>query len=228
MKVLSCMMFAFLLSAGASLTQGQLNRIVEKIRNEYRIDGQFCLAAVFPPGLDPNTDVFKNDRFQAVSPVIGESSSDNNLRGVYASQRLIVARPTLPVNGRSGEHAERRVLQALRNQLKSQNIQGSDLLIYSFASACDTCTSDNHPSSITGDLRHIVQTYPNTVFVFKKVFQPRNSPPLPENTLRDSLRSLGRAIGGLGKIFRCDPKCYSCAVQNEVSQYCIDNNAQPQ
>ncbi|XP_005755483.1 uncharacterized protein LOC102208505 [Pundamilia nyererei] len=234
MDVLPCMMLVFLLSVGASLAQVDLTPIVRKIRGQYSIDGQFCLAAVLPVDLNLNTlnQVFQDDPFQAVLGNIGERTSDNNNRGVYVGQRVIVARPTSPEGGQSGQHAESRVLQTLRERLETENLntfpnsQDNFLLIYSFASACDTCTNRYHSSSIIEDLELIAETY-YSVFVFKKIFQPNNRPPIPENILVNSLRSLGDAIGGLTNIFRCDPNCYSCSggQTNTISQYCIVNNA---
>ncbi|CAI5657620.1 unnamed protein product [Oreochromis niloticus] len=234
MNVLPCTILSFLLSAGASLAQSDeemLTGIVKTIRRQYSIAGQFCLAAVIPPNLNTLYQVFEHNSFEDVQETIGDNDSPNNNRGVYVGYGVIVARPTLSADGRSGQHAERRVLQTLRELVENPNefpkSQGNSLLIYSFLSACDTCTSRDHPSSIIRDLQRIVQTYTTSVFVFKKIFQPRINIVFTENDLTNSLYSLDEAIGGLANIFRCDPTCYRCIDRqtNAVSRYCIANDA---
>nr|XP_024656474.1 uncharacterized protein LOC101471451 [Maylandia zebra] len=219
-----CFMLYVLLAAGTSLAVdvNWLTRIIKAIRTEYRLTGQFCLAATIPDQQDPNTlisEVLHNDRFN-------EHMEDSVKGGeVYASSRLVLAVPTGPV------HAERAVLESL-DKLKKQG-KNDFLLIYSYLSPCSKCTDSNKKFNILNMIKNQVDRWHDGAFVFTKVFShPNDGSSVTRDVLETSLTELSYSMGGLHYIFRCDVQqnpelvCHSCSVNHRVSEFCIDNNAE--
>lgn len=125
----------------------------------------------------------------------------------------------------TADHAEYRTLQKMNTLLNSHN-QNDLLLIYVFASPCALrCANANHKASIMNFLREYEHL--KVVFVFSKVFKPRNSVSIPEEQLHEALKNLGNAIG-LQRIFRCDKlngkmSCMSCDVEGNVAEWCYND-----
>ncbi|XP_067469543.1 uncharacterized protein [Thunnus thynnus] len=226
MSVRSWMLLLFLLSAGSRLDAVDVNwltRIVERIVTEYRIKGQFCLAANIPPNQDPNTliDFLRNDRYK--EHVEGTLSDGD----VYSSTNVFVAKPS------DHEHAELRVLKMLKPL--TSNTDGKFLLIYSYLSPCQKCTHDKKFNIIKYIDGIVCKYWRDYAFVFKIVFdQPGYGDPPTKDDLRKSLEELGGSGLHLSNIFRCykppniEFQCHSCSSRGEVSNICIDNKALPQ
>ncbi|XP_042073244.1 uncharacterized protein LOC102310866 [Haplochromis burtoni] len=224
MKLLPCFMLAVLLSAGTSLAVdvNWLTRIIKAIRTEYRLTGQFCLAATIPDQQDPNTlisEVLREDHF--------DEHMEDSVKGgaVYASSRLVLAVPIEHV------HAERAVLESL-GKLKKQG-ENDFLLIYSYLSPCSKCTGSNKKFNILNMIKNQVYRWHDGAFVFTKVFShPKDGSIVTRDVLQTSLTELSDSMGGLHYIFRCDGPsnselvCHSCSVNHRVSEFCIDNNAE--
>ncbi|XP_038584885.1 uncharacterized protein LOC119910370 [Micropterus salmoides] len=222
MNLLPWMMLVFLLSAGTSLADVDVNwlaGIVEAIRTEYKINGQFCLAANIPLSEDQNAigNALQFDRYS------GNVKDMINGGDVYESQTVVIAKPAGPV------HAEPQVLQKLSTLRR--NSEGNFLLIYSYLSPCgDKCANpDNQKHNILQYFRNnALAPWKNSyAFVFTRVFDQPNfgDPPTKE----DLKRQLGSSGLGLKNIFRCfgentELECHSCSSQGRVSNVCINNN----
>lgn len=152
-------------------------------------------------------------------PLSGDLKSAKTWADVYTRN------PSAFHDGRA-DHAEYRTLQKL-NTLSNSHNQDDLLLIYVFASPCaHKCANTNHKANIL-DLLRVYKKY-KVVFVFSKVFKPRNSGSIPEEQLHDALENLGAVIG-LERIFRCDTLkgqmcCMSCDVKGNVAQWCYQDN----
>ncbi|CAI5695046.1 unnamed protein product [Oreochromis niloticus] len=225
MKVLPCFMLAVLLSAGTiqAVDVNWLTGIIKAIRTEYKLRGQFCLAATIPGQQDPNTlisNVLHKDRF--------DERMEDSVKGgeVYVGSRVVLAVPIGPV------HAERAVLPSL-GKLKKQG-ENDFLLIYSYLSPCSSCTDHNQGFNILKMIENQVRPRrSDKAFVFTKVFShPKDGSIVTRDVLVKSLTELSNSMGGLQYIFRCDGpssselECHSCSVNHRVSEFCIDNNAE--
>ncbi|XP_005461963.1 uncharacterized protein LOC102075914 [Oreochromis niloticus] len=225
MKVLPCFMLAVLLSAGTiqAVDVNWLTGIIKAIRTEYKLRGQFCLAATIPGQQDPNTlisNVLHKDRF--------DERMEDSVKGgeVYVGSRVVLAVPIGPV------HAEHAVLPSL-GKLKKQG-ENDFLLIYSYLSPCSSCTDHNQGFNILKMIENQVRPRrSDKAFVFTKVFShPKDGSIVTRDVLVKSLTELSNSMGGLQYIFRCDGpssselECHSCSVNHRVSEFCIDNNAE--
>ncbi|XP_023189323.1 uncharacterized protein LOC111608598 [Xiphophorus maculatus] len=137
---------------------------------------------------------------------------------------------TRSFNKGTAVHAEYRTLQNLRTWLNNHNIGQDLLLIYVYASPCaKRCTNRDNKGNILKLLTDYVEF--NLVFVFSKVFKPRNTI-IPPEDLQDALKNLGGTIG-LQRIFRCDEvngriKCVNCSNNTgNITGWCYDDNQQP-
>ncbi|XP_039892196.1 uncharacterized protein LOC120736263 [Simochromis diagramma] len=220
MKLMPCFMLYVLLAAGTSLAVdvNWLTEVVKAIRKEYRIAGQFCLAANIPLQHDTNTlhEILRENSYEEkVETVIGEQNSENS--EVYVGNNMVIARFL------KFEHAELRVLQKLK-QL-SQNRAGNFLLLYSYLSPCSTCTEK------MGNIQELIKSYKDTAFVFTKVYDKSNSETqsvISKEELINSLNELA-SLMGLRNIFRCVEQfgCHSCYPDSYL-EFCINNNVGPQ
>ncbi|XP_030575309.1 uncharacterized protein LOC115801409 [Archocentrus centrarchus] len=225
MKVLRCFLLGVLLAAGTSLAVdvNWLTGIVKAIREEYRIDGQFCLAANIPVKADTNVlnRILSDNKYQnKVKNVIGEKNSADTQ--VYESDNMVIARPLSP------EHAEYRVLSKL--QQLSRKSDGNFLLIYSYLSPCDKCTARNKKYNILKKIENHVDCWEDGAFVFTKVYDTNeDGKRRDEQQIENSLNDLAHSMGGLQYIFRCDGRsnsaleCHSCSANNRLSKICINN-----
>ncbi|XP_030575334.1 uncharacterized protein LOC115772991 [Archocentrus centrarchus] len=222
MKVLRCFLMGVLLAAGNSVAVdvNWLTGIVKAIRKEYRLKGQFCVAAAIPHRQDSNTlagDVLHNVRFY-------EGMEEEAKGGqVFVGSRVILAAPAGPV------HAEYSVLE---NLPKLNKYKDDFLLIYSYLSPCSKCTDRNDKHNILRQIDKNIQNWSDGAFVFTNVYdKPKDGFTVPREVLRSSLKELAFSMGGLQYIFRCanipDLECHSCSVHNKISEFCIDNNAKP-
>ncbi|XP_026034964.1 uncharacterized protein LOC113028757 [Astatotilapia calliptera] len=225
MKLMPCFMLYVLLAAGTSLAVdvNWLTEVVKAIRKEYKIAGQFCLAAIIPLQQDTNTlreILSENSYKEKVETVIGEKNFENSQ--VYVSNNMVIARVLKP------EHAELRVLQKLE-QL-SQNSAGNFLLLYSYLSPCSTCTDIMGNNNI----HELINSYKDRAFVFTKVYDKSNSETqngrtISREELINSLHELA-SLMGLRNIFRCTELsgCHSCFPDGSYLEFCINNNVGPQ
>ncbi|KAM4575674.1 uncharacterized protein PAE49_006108 [Odontesthes bonariensis] len=223
MRLRPWMMLLVLLS-GRRLSAVDVNRltqVVRAIRTEYRIDGQFCLAANIPLNQNQGSldQILQNNRYQQFSGTLEEG-------GIYESDSIIVAKHTQgdPV------HAERQVLSKLPRLRR--NRQGNFLLVYSYLSPCRKCTDWNQKYNIVRTLYNSVLDWDDAAFVFTTVYsQPPGAPAVTREVLENSLYDLGESMGGLNKVYRCygptnlQLACHSCSIRDTASEVCLSNNA---
>ncbi|CAK6984158.1 uncharacterized protein LOC121966965%2C partial [Scomber scombrus] len=223
MSVWTWRLLLFLLSAGSSLDAVDVNWLTNTVRvilGEYRIKGQFCLAANIPPNLTPEQllQVLQTERNnEDVNGIVSGSV-------VYKRPHVIVAKPAGP------KHAEHLVLKEILQPPFSRNRQGNVLLIFSHLSPCDMCTSD-----ILKYLKpDVLNKWSDHAFVFDTVFnKPKSGGSRTREQVKESLKQLGNSGLGLRNIFRCyEPtdslECHSCSSQGRVSKVCIDNESMSQ
>ncbi|XP_034721603.1 uncharacterized protein LOC117940408 [Etheostoma cragini] len=229
-QVNSVVALVFLLSAGSSVADVDVNwltKVVKAIRKEYRIAGQFCLAANIPLHQDTNTlsNVLQDDRYMDV---------EKKLEDVYVGQNVVIAKPAEP------RHAEPQVLKNL--QPLTTKTEGNVLLVYTYLSPCvGKCANPDEPKfNILKDIKVIPRNWHDYAFVFTKVCDKykggrgpyRNECPT-EDDLRKSLTELGKTGLRLRNIFRCykpenlEFQCYSCSSNGDVSDVCVQNNFVP-
>ncbi|KAK2863307.1 hypothetical protein Q5P01_002840 [Channa striata] len=226
MNLLSWMMLAFLLSAGTSVDTVDVNKLtdtVKRIREKYKIGGQFCLAANIPLN---GQDVDLPSRESVMNKL--------NANQVYKDSTVVIAKVVKP------EHAELRVLRNLSTLIDKS--RDNFLLIYSYLSPCGTTciNQDSKHNILTNITGTVLKHWSDVAFVFEVVFdKPKNqrnrgSRPeiIPKEELIKTLTDLGATGIGLQNIFRCykansEFQCHSCSYQGKVSNVCVDNNAEP-
>ncbi|XP_071355065.1 uncharacterized protein [Trachinotus anak] len=234
MKLQSWLMLVFMLEAGTSLTvpEDWLTRIMWIIRGEYKINGHFCLIANIPLNQRPDKfldDVLQNDRYDRnVRNVIGEREEE--VSNTYIGTNMIVARVNEP------EHAELRALQHLESLSKSQKQPGKLLLVYSYLSPCSQCTNWDNGNNILEPFQDLGVIYwDHRAFAFTKVFdKPLFGKKPTKKDVKETLEQLKRAEFK-ENVFRCDTprtsshfQCHGCFPENQVSDFCLDNDADPQ
>ncbi|XP_026158686.1 uncharacterized protein LOC113127950 [Mastacembelus armatus] len=132
-------------------------------------------------------------------------------------------------NGRA-DHSEYRTLRSF-NTLVSKRNENDLLVFYVYASPCgNRCANPDDTRNILNLIRSI-KGWKNYVFVFSKVFKPRDGSTIPDSDLKEAVSQVGGSIG-LGNIFRCDGsagsiECTSCSTGGDVTQYCYKDNPQP-
>ncbi|XP_029913935.1 glutenin, high molecular weight subunit PW212 isoform X2 [Myripristis murdjan] len=222
---------AFVLSAGPgvdAVEQRQLKTLVTAILKQYRISGQFSLAVNIPLNEVQKTQtvlrrVFREDRRAKVTAAVSRGD-------VYIGTWVVAA----GVDTSDGRHAESRVLDNF-NALFNKPYR-SFLLFYSYHSPCDLCLNEIDPATNMSRIS-IIQNWRDYALVFSRVLQPKDSNPLNEENLRESLERLGNTTGlqgqeiGLASIFRCDRKngltqCNSCSASGQVSHQCVVDSSQ--
>ncbi|XP_026158684.1 uncharacterized protein LOC113127949 [Mastacembelus armatus] len=129
-------------------------------------------------------------------------------------------------NGRA-DHAEYRTLQRFGTLVNKPNKE--DLLVfYVYASPCgNRCANPDDSRNILNLIKSI-KGWKNYVFVFSKVFKPRDGSTIPDSELKEAVSKIGDSIG-LGNIFRCDGSagwihCTSCSTDGDVTPRCYKNN----
>ncbi|XP_008281628.1 uncharacterized protein LOC103358436 isoform X2 [Stegastes partitus] len=250
MYLLPRMMLLLLLSAGTSraVDKNWLTDIVAALLDEYvqqdKIQGQFCLAANIPKNPSALGQFLQNNRYT--------EDVEETLKGgdVYVGNAVVVAKPeTWEYRTRWAtlrrrepreplDHAERRVLENLDPLIEKS--KGHVLVIYSYLSACDMCTSDEE-LRITEMIRDkVVNHWSEYAFVFTKLFtkpgfsKEGQSVTRSVATLRQSLDDLANSGLHLENIFRCYKppnlvfRCYSCSSEGQAADVCVDEDAQPQ
>ncbi|XP_072243222.1 uncharacterized protein [Leuresthes tenuis] len=221
MRLLPWMTLLVLLSGRrlSAVNVNWLTQVVKAVRTEYRIAGQFCLAANIPLNQNQGSlsQILQNNRYQQFSDTLEEGN-------VYESDSIIVAKHTAgdPI------HAEKQVLSKLPRLRR--NRQGNFLFVYSYLSPCRKCTDWNQRYNIVRTLYHSVLDWTDAAFVFTTVYsQPPGAPAVTREVLENSLIDLGESMGGLNKVYRCygNPQlvCHSCSVRGEASEVCLSNNA---
>uniref|UniRef100_A0A1A8BKE2 RNA binding protein S1, serine-rich domain n=1 Tax=Nothobranchius kadleci TaxID=1051664 RepID=A0A1A8BKE2_NOTKA len=242
MGALTWIVLVVLLSAGSCLSAVDVNwltKVVKDLTNEYRVTGQFSLAAGIPlegdvqqilknnpyvkakSNTDQKSGMYRGSNVQVESePVLHVLARDQ----VYTSKDLIVAKAL-----DRDIHAEYKVLSNLESLTNSENF----LLLYSTLSPCSRCVMESM-YNIVDLIESKVKQWHDSAFVFKTVYDsPRNLPVVPRKDLENILVELGRALGGLDKVYRCyKPRngefgCHSCSVQGRVSDICVNNDAVP-
>ncbi|XP_062420592.1 uncharacterized protein si:dkey-96g2.1 [Pungitius pungitius] len=202
----------------------ELAKLIKGLMDNYKVDGMLSLAVSIP-----NEDPYNLD--QVINEKNPNDVKEMLLNGeVYKGQRLVAAIVEPEKQGEKREHAEYRVL----NKLKLQSQPGDLLIIYSYASPCPRrCTNLSNHYNIITKINSVVnsQTWGETVFVFEKVFKPKNAT-VEEHELIQALNNLGKSKIPLKNIFRCDKiegsfKCTSCSnpdtTGKSVTPFCYTN-----
>ncbi|XP_045897171.1 uncharacterized protein LOC123964106 isoform X2 [Micropterus dolomieu] len=220
---LTTVTLVFLLSVGglAAVDQNKLAELIQRIKEEYPINNTMFSLAVSIKSEDPaNLElILKKSPQKSVQKAISEGD-------VYKGKRLAVATVKKP------EHAEWRVLKDLN--LKGD--KGDLLVIYSYASSCPTtCTKKRSNYNIIDKIKNEIsknkEIWSNYVFVFEKVFMPKDSEGIDEETLKKALKDLATSGIPLANIFRCYKplkdgfQCISCSTRGEVTKQCVDYKA---
>ncbi|RVE57588.1 hypothetical protein OJAV_G00217690 [Oryzias javanicus] len=220
--------FLLLLFAGdvcLSVNVNWLTRVVDAVRREYKIEGQFCLAANIPLTTDEHKleEILNKYKYSSILDDIetGEAFVGNDL--VIA--KVIKGDPI---------HAEAKVLTQKHLELLIENTNGNFLFIYSYLSACTKCTTPRKKFNVVDVLSKYVKSWTDSAFVFTKVFdRPKYGSVIPRTDLVDSICNLGDAMGRLKNIYRCDKMnnqmdCSSCSTNGKISEVCLDNDALPE
>nr|XP_049576436.1 uncharacterized protein LOC125968920 isoform X1 [Syngnathus scovelli] len=122
------------------------------------------------------------------------------------------------------DHAEYRVLEKFSAWATNKDKSGL-LVLYVYASPCDRRCANRRSALSILRLVQGIQEWKEHVLVFSKLFQPKSGPPIPVDNLKRALSNLGKNVGGLQNIFRCDyasnaMMCTSCSTMGQISPQC--------
>lgn len=221
MSVWSWMLLLFLLSAADSLdVENWLTPIVHKIRTEYPITDQFCVAVNIPVDQNPDQplQVLQNNKYETqVKQVI-------DIQEVYVGPGVVLARPM-------NEHAEFRVLNKMGG-LEDQH-QDHFLVFYTYLSPCARqCANPRNERNILNNIQEIAKLWGERhALVFGKPCTRVAGCEIDEGELMQSFKELKKA--GLKNIVHCyfnrtaeQYRCLSCFSGEEVVSECLE--AMPQ
>ncbi|KAM3624023.1 uncharacterized protein V6R79_018180 [Siganus canaliculatus] len=207
-----------------AVDQKKLATIIQGIRNEYHIQGQFSLALNIPVDQDLNEleTAFKKDLCATVRDKISKDE-------IYQGINVVAAK--FKKAGAYTDHAEARVLDKIRPLADSS--KGHFLVFYSYLSPCGSkCTNKSNRNNILDKVNQIITKWKNYAFVFSKVFdKTRNGTVINRHELVEALKQLGESKIGQKNIFRCyKPKtagflCIRCFRDGKLSDECVNNNA---
>ncbi|XP_061771836.1 uncharacterized protein LOC133562044 [Nerophis ophidion] len=205
-----------------AIHQDQLTTIVRDVLDRLHVDRgvsgeklpMFSLAVSVPPGPNGGYDV------NAIPDPGDKIRKDLLSCRVYEDEHVLFAtalNDKCPnwVENVPEEHAEYRVLSGFKAWAANRKKTGL-MLFYVLASP------DMSQQGIL-TLVEDIKAWPQHALVFSKVYQPPGKLPLEVSELTGALDNLGRHLGGLGNIFRCDTgeQCVSCSGGGgQVTPYC--------
>ncbi|XP_037106896.1 uncharacterized protein LOC119122597 isoform X2 [Syngnathus acus] len=122
------------------------------------------------------------------------------------------------------DHAEYRVLEKFSAWATNKDKSGL-LVFYVYTTPCEArCAKRNNALSILRMLQGI-QGWNEHVLVFSKLVKPKSGTSIPVDRLKRALSDMGKHIGGLENIFRCQfasgaMTCSSCSTLGQISPQC--------